>query len=147
MTIFVTEKLEFSFHMVLKVDLKSIISFLQDLTLKEAETIALSILKQVMEEKVSNKPHDTCIFMISFLVSEKAPPIWFRWLPIMLILRGYLQLTIYTHHRRWKRLSAAYKKACDHARYDIFLVWQKHFLVAAALEPGGHWIVFSFFQG
>lgn len=75
MTIFVTEKLEFSFHMVLKVDLKSIISFLQDLTLKEAETIALSILKQVMEEKVSNKPHDTCIFMISFLVSEKAPPI------------------------------------------------------------------------
>ena len=27
--------------------------YLQDLTLKEAETIALSILKQVMEEKVS----------------------------------------------------------------------------------------------
>lgn len=40
--------------MVLKVDFTSTcLLILQDLTLKEAEAIALSILKQVMEEKVS----------------------------------------------------------------------------------------------
>lgn len=32
-------------------------SGVQDLTLQEAETIALSILKQVMEEKVKLKPN------------------------------------------------------------------------------------------
>ena len=46
---------------------------MQDLTLKEAETIALSILKQVMEEKVKtfilhSKMGDLCVFMHAILL-------------------------------------------------------------------------------
>lgn len=40
----------------------SFVIFLQELTLKEAETIALSILKQVMEEKVLSSCNVMCIF-------------------------------------------------------------------------------------
>lgn len=39
---------------------------LQDLTLQEAETIALSILKQVMEEKVKNDNMVQIFFYVLF---------------------------------------------------------------------------------
>lgn len=92
----------------------SFMSCLQDVTLKEAETIALSILKQVMEEKVLSM--DITLFDDKFLARCTVHrcltgiPFCLRWQPTMWILRRYLQTTIFTRLRKWKKWSVAYEE-------------------------------------
>lgn len=112
---------------------------LQDLNLQEAETIALSILKQVMEEKVCLAPgsciHVMLLFHLLFFFLEVLFRILctvhlyftqilicnFRWPQTMLILQKWLQLTISTLLLKWRPSSAGYKRTLYSLLSNIFL--------------------------
>ena len=89
-----------------QVNLVLICSGVQDLTLQEAETIALSILKQVMEEKVKLKPN-ACYFQLFvplLWINSNLFLLYFhiRSLPTTLTLPGLLQRIIFIPRLRWK---------------------------------------------
>lgn len=81
----------------------------QDLTLQEAETMALSILKQVMEEKVNQFLESSLIPNVHLRAKILCVLCGVRWLLIMLILQGLHQHTICTPHLRLRLSSIAYK--------------------------------------
>lgn len=110
----------------------------QDLTLQEAETIALSILKQVMEEKVKlytayRKISNIYLLFYSPSTCSLNIPLWtmvlyclfhFRWRLIMLTLRKWLQRTICTALLRWRLSLAVY----NNTMLWYFLIGSFHIL-------------------
>lgn len=94
---------------------------LQDITLQEAETIALSILKQVMEEKVGFAYRHKAYLRNIILPSDSGYNtlglffVLVRWLQTTLILQRWLKPIISTPLPKWRLSSLAYEiSLCRH---------------------------------